>query len=196
MIVRIITGEDVRTIQSGRTGGTNAMRAGGIWAGLGTAIFDILKSATTVWLAQYWYPDAYWIHILAPVMAIIGHNYSMFLLKRDEDGKIKFSGGAGGAAAMGGAIGLWPPSFYYFIVIGAIVFYFIGYASITTISIALLIIIIFSIRSLIGLAPWQYIIFGVIAEILLLWALRPNIKRLLNGTERLHGFRARKKGKI
>jgi hypothetical protein len=36
------------------------------------------------------------------------------------------------------------------------------------------------------------VIFGIIAEFLLMWALRPNIKRLLNGTERLHGWRAKR----
>jgi len=44
-----------------------------------------------------------------------------------------------------------------------------------------------------GVSPWQYILYGVFAEIILLWALRPNIRRLLNGTERLIGWRARRK---
>jgi len=44
--------------------------------------------------------------------------------------------------------------------------------------------------------PWQYIFFGLLAEIFIVWALRPNIKRLLNGTERLVGIRAKKQAKI
>ena len=45
LIVKMKTGKDIRVIESGRTGGTNAMRAAGFWAGLLTAIMDILKGA-------------------------------------------------------------------------------------------------------------------------------------------------------
>jgi len=105
LIVKLSTGKDIRQVESGRTGGTNAMRAAGFWAGLGTAIFDMLKSAVCVWLARLIMPSAYWVHILAPVMAIIGHNYSVFLVERGEDGKIRLRGGAGGGPTAGGALG-------------------------------------------------------------------------------------------
>jgi glycerol-3-phosphate acyltransferase PlsY len=53
-----------------------------------------------------------------------------------------------------------------------------------------MVIIIFGVRAALGLGPWQYIIYGVVAEILLIWTLRPNIQRLLAGTERRHGLPA------
>src|SRR5664280_1557210 len=77
-VVKLMTGKDVRTIASGRTGGTNAMRAAGLWAGLLTAILDILKSAASVWLAQALTPNV-WIHAVAPIASILGHNYSIFM---------------------------------------------------------------------------------------------------------------------
>jgi glycerol-3-phosphate acyltransferase PlsY len=43
--VKVMTGKDIRDIQSGRTGGTNAMRAAGFGVGLFTAIADIAKGA-------------------------------------------------------------------------------------------------------------------------------------------------------
>jgi glycerol-3-phosphate acyltransferase PlsY len=52
LIVKIKTGKDIREIESGRTGGTNAMRAAGFWAGLLTAIMDIMKGAIAVWVAE------------------------------------------------------------------------------------------------------------------------------------------------
>ena len=52
LIVKLKTGKDIRVIESGRTGGTNAMRAAGFWAGLLTAIMDILKGAAAVWIAK------------------------------------------------------------------------------------------------------------------------------------------------
>ena len=50
-------------------------------------------------------------------------------------------------------------------------------------------------RNIIWIIYWRwnldYIIFGVLAESLLIWGLRPNIIRLINGNERLVGFRAK-----
>ncbi|MBK8618584.1 MAG: glycerol-3-phosphate acyltransferase [Anaerolineales bacterium] len=43
-IVKLKTGKDIREVESGRTGGTNAMRAAGFWAGFATAMLDILKA--------------------------------------------------------------------------------------------------------------------------------------------------------
>ncbi len=51
LIVKSKTGKDIRQVESGRTGGTNAVRAAGFWAGLLTAILDIAKGAASVWLA-------------------------------------------------------------------------------------------------------------------------------------------------
>lgn len=194
LIVKLTKGVDIRQIESGRTGGTNAMRAGGFWAGLGTAIFDMLKATVCVWLARGLIPGAIWLEIIAPVMAILGHNYSIFLLERGEGG-IQFRGGAGGAPAAGGALGLWLPSMFFIVPLAAIILYFIGYASVATLSIPLVTIVIFAIRAWIGAAPWEYVLYGLIAEVLLLWALRPNLRRLFNGTERLVGYRAKRKRK-
>lgn len=46
IIVKLSTGKDIRSVESGRTGGTNAMRAAGVWAGVATAIFDTLKGVS------------------------------------------------------------------------------------------------------------------------------------------------------
>ena len=86
LIVKIKTGKDIRSVESGRTGETNAMRAAGFLAGLLTAIMDILKGAAAVWLAQAFSPESNLIHILAPIAAILGHNYSIFLVERDKHG--------------------------------------------------------------------------------------------------------------
>ena len=194
LVVKIISGRDIRKVESGRTGGTNAMRAAGIGAGIATAILDIFKSAATVWLARAVTPNE-WIHVLAPIAAIIGHNHSIFLIERDENGRIRLRGGAGGAAALGGSFGLWPPSIFIILPIGFGIWWGIGYASVTTMSVGLMSTIIFAVRAALGLSPWEYAIYGLLAEVLLVWALRPNIKRLLNGTERLHGWRAKRQEK-
>lgn len=189
IIVKIITGKDVRQVESGRTGGTNVMRAAGFGAGLFTALLDILKAASTVWLARAVTANV-WIHALVPVAAILGHNYSIFLAERDRDGRLHLRGGAGGAAAFGGALGLWPPAALIIFPIGFLIWFGVGYASITTLSIGVMAILIFGVRAALGLSPWANVLYGVLAELLLLWALRPNLKRLRQGTERRHGLPA------
>jgi glycerol-3-phosphate acyltransferase PlsY len=183
LIVKSRTGKDIRQVESGRTGGTNAVRAAGFWAGLMTAILDIAKGAASVWLAETLTPND-WIHILAPLAAIIGHNYSIFLITR-EDGKIHFHGGAGGAPALGGAIGLWPGIFPYVVIGGALIWATTGIASLTTISIGLIVILVFGINISRGIQNPTDIWYGIIAELILLWALRPNLKKLFTGQERV-----------
>jgi acyl phosphate:glycerol-3-phosphate acyltransferase len=192
IVVKLMTGKDIRTIASGRTGGTNAMRAAGPWAGVLTAILDILKSAAMVWLAKA-LSSSVWIHVLAPIATILGHNHSIFLMERTPEGRLRLRGGAGGAAAGGGAFGLWPPAGIILIPFALLVWYGIGYASVTTLAVGLAIIAIFAVRAGLGLGPWQYILYGLLAEAILIWALRPNLKRLRDGTERQHGLPARLK---
>ena len=102
-------------------------------------------------------------------------------------------GGAGGAPALGGALGLWAPSLLVVLPLGALVFFTLGYASITTISVGLFTTLYFAVQASRGVAPWDYVIYGLAALVLLLWALRPNIQKLLSGNERvvrlsLHGW--------
>lgn len=186
LIVKMKTGKDIRVIESGRTGGTNAMRAAGVWAGLLTAFMDILKGASAVWIAQALNPQTQLLHVLAPIAAIIGHNYSVFVPRRNEQGRIiGLKGGAGGAPAVGGAFGLWGPSIFIIVPLGALLFFTVGIASITTISVAFFAIIIFAVRAWLGPGPWIHVLYGVLAELLLIWALRPNLRKLFAGEERI-----------
>ncbi|HEX9012225.1 MAG TPA: glycerol-3-phosphate acyltransferase, partial [Anaerolineaceae bacterium] len=192
LIVKASTGKDITSVESGRTGGTNAMRAAGILAGLGTAVLDCAKGAAAVWIARGLLPGEMWIQLVAPVMAILGHNYSVFLLRWNRESGFHLRGGAGGATALGGAFGLWPPSLLIIVPLSGLIWYGIGYASVTTMSIALFSIVIFAYRAYLGLSPWSFVIYGVTALALLVWSLRPNIQRLIEGRERLHGWRALK----
>jgi glycerol-3-phosphate acyltransferase PlsY len=199
LIVKLTTGKDIREVESGRTGGTNAMRAAGFWAGFATAMLDVLKGAVGAWLAVWLMPQDHWVPVAAALAAIVGHNYSIFLPKRDAGGDfIGFGGGAGGAPSVGGAMGLWLPSVLIILPLGALIFFTVGIASVTTMSVALFAIIIFAVRAYLGLSPWVYVLYGVGAELLLIWALRPNLKKLFAGNERivtlsLHGWLKGKK---
>ena len=200
LIVKLKTGKDIRNIESGRTGGTNTVRAAGFWPGLLTAILDILKGTSSVWIAQA-LTGNHWVHVLAPVGAILGHNYSIFLVSRDSNGKLRFFGGAGGAPALGGAVGLWALMFPIVFGAGLFIWFTVGIASVTTMAIGLIITITFAIRAYLGIQPPIDILYGVLALFLLVWSLRPNLKKLMAGQERivsisLNGrLRARKEAK-
>jgi len=186
LIVKLMTGKDIRHVESGRTGGTNALRAAGCSAGLLTALFDVLKGVAAVLIATAVSPGNPLTHVLAPVAAILGHNYSMFLPEFNQAGRVvRLRGGAGGAPSAGGAVGLWPPAILFIVPVAALVFFSFGIASVTTLSVGLIALVIFAVLAWRDLAPWTYLLFPVAAELLLIWALRPNIKRLLRGEERI-----------
>jgi len=184
LVVKIATGKDIRKIESGRTGGTNAMRAAGPIAGLFTAILDTLKGAAAIWVGQSLFSSPEWIIAMNGLLAILGHNYSAFLVERNEDGKLHFRGGAGGATTLGVAIGLWMNSWLVIVPIAGLVYLLIGYASLTTISIAVSTMGIFTMKAINGVSSWIYAILGAAAVGTALIALKPNIQRLKEGTER------------
>lgn len=190
--VHLKTGRDVRQVESGRTGGTNAMRAAGCLAGAATVLSDFLKAAIAVWVARWLLPEAPFIHVLAAISVVIGHNYSIFLVERNQKGQLRLRGGAGGASAAGGSFGLWAPSLWFILPLGLFFFFVVGYASVATMSVGIVSIIIFAYRAWTGAGPWEYVLYGVLVEALLVWALRPNIKRLMAGDERRVGIFAKK----
>jgi glycerol-3-phosphate acyltransferase PlsY len=190
LLVKLFTGEDVRKAGSGRTGGTNTWRVAGKLPGVLTTILDGVKAAAGVWLAQGVLPLAglqpSLVHLgmaLAGVCAILGHNYPIFL---------KFKGGAGGASCVGGAVGLWPWSILIVLPIALVVWWGIGYASLATLSVSVIITLIFVVRAWVWHTPWEFVLYGVGSFLLLAWALRPNLRRLMRGEERKFDPRAKR----
>ena len=107
LAVKLHTGKDIRKIGSGRTGPINALRAAGSTIAIGTLLLDVLKGASAVWLARKLLPmENARIVVFCPLFAILGHNYSIFLISRSPEGKFRLGGGAGGAACLGGVLGL------------------------------------------------------------------------------------------
>jgi glycerol-3-phosphate acyltransferase PlsY len=187
LVVKLLKGKDIRTVGSGRTGGTNAVRAAGPIAGLLTGAGDIAKGVIAVWGAG-WLTSKLDLNapqiaqVLAGVMAVIGHNYSVFLSWR---------GGAGTAPNVGAAAGFWFPALFILAPLVPILLVATGYASVTSLAIAGLVPLLFAVRALLNQSPWAYAAYGLLAGTVVVWALRPNIARLKAGTERLVGPRAK-----
>ena len=188
--VRLFKGEDLTKIGSGRTGGTNSFRAAGLGVGVLTSFSDVLKGAAAVWLTRWLLGDALspallpWAVAVAGVLAVVGHNWSIFL---------RFGGGAGTGPNVGWSAAIWPWIFpIAFLVMGGML-YFVGMASVASLSMAAVTITIFAIRYALGIdATLAYLAGSLDAGLVVTWALRPNVRRVLNGTERLVGRRARR----
>jgi glycerol-3-phosphate acyltransferase PlsY len=190
LYVKMVKGIDLLEIGSGRTGGTNSFRAAGLSVGIVTSLSDVLKGAGAVWLATVLLGSNVgesllpWLQTTAGVMSVVGHNWSVFL---------RFRGGAGTGPNVGwGTAIYWPILPIAGLVMGGLL-YFVGMASIASLSMAAVLIAVFGIRYFLGLdATAAYLIGSLASAAVVTWALRPNIKRVFNGTERLVGPRAKR----
>ncbi len=190
LYVKLVKGIDLMEIGSGRTGGTNSFRAAGLSVGVVTSLSDVLKGAGSVWLTTYLLRNGVgesilpWLQVTAGVMSVVGHNWSVFLGWR---------GGAGTGPNVGwGTAIFWPILPIAGLVMGGLL-YFVGMASVASLSMAAVLIVVFGIRYLLGLdATAAYLIGSLASAAVVTWALRPNIKRLFNGTERLVGPAAKR----
>ncbi|MCX7938892.1 MAG: glycerol-3-phosphate acyltransferase [Thermoflexales bacterium] len=185
IIVKLTKGIDVRQVGSGRTGGTNVFRAAGPVAGVATAVLDVLKGVIAVVVVRALSGEtAGWAEALTGFGVVLGHNASVFLGLR---------GGAGGATAVGTSIALWPPSGIPALLVGSFVLFVIGYASVASMLAGSIVAIGSTVGALIGACPPAYAAYGWGVLALILIALRPNIQRLLAGTERRVSWFGRRK---
>ena len=98
LVCRALRGADVRQQGSGHTGGLNVSRSAGIWAGALTAVADVLLGVAAVAGATLM-TDNPWAATVAGVMAVVGHNWSVF---------IRFGGGIGLSTLAGTLLWLSP----------------------------------------------------------------------------------------
>ena len=166
--VRLFKGEDLTKIGSGRTGGTNSFRAAGLGVGVLTSFSDVFKGAAAVWLTRWLFGDALgpallpWAVAVAGVLAVVGHNWSVFL---------RFGGGAGTGPNVGWSAAIWPWVFpIAFLVMGGML-YFIGMASVASLSMAVVTITIFAIRYVMGIdTTLAYLAGSIVAGLIITWA--------------------------
>jgi glycerol-3-phosphate acyltransferase PlsY len=99
IVTRLAKGEDVRRLGGGNVGGLNVYREVGLLPAVVVAVVDLGKGAAAVAIA-YWLLDLSVPFVLAAALAaVVGHNWMVWL---------KFSGGKGMGAAIGGLFVLLP----------------------------------------------------------------------------------------
>ena len=98
---RLLLGKEIRDYGDGNPGGANVIRAGGKWLGVAVILFDGLKGALPVLLAQRLGQSGDWPLAAIALAAVSGHAFSIFL---------GFRGGKAVAVTFGIWAGLngWP----------------------------------------------------------------------------------------
>ncbi|MBP7961195.1 MAG: glycerol-3-phosphate acyltransferase [Caldilineaceae bacterium] len=178
-------GVDIRTVGSGRTGGTNAWRAAGLKAAIPTILGDAGKGALAILLVNYavdlWFPSMGSLTkelaaALAGGAAVWGHNWSIFL---------KFKGGAGGITAAVTCLALFPLAGGMVALVGALVIWWTRMASVGTFAVGATAFASLTILALAGDAPGAYILFGIMALAAIFISLRRNRENVRDGKERV-----------
>ncbi len=96
IIVKLFKNKDIRKIGSGNVGAMNVLRNVNVILGIITGILDFTKGFIPVYLANR-YSIIQWIPLLVVVVAVAGHNWSIFL---------NLTGGKGVATTSGGLLAL------------------------------------------------------------------------------------------
>lgn len=175
LIVRAKGGGDVRDTGSGGTGATNVSRRAGKAAGVVTLLLDALKGAIAVIIAQLILKgdDTTWLPAAAAIAVIVGHVFPVWL---------RFRGGKGVATGVGVFLMLAPLAVLFAGVIFVTVVALTKYVSLGSILAA----------ATVPLFVWLFVLevdlrpvlaASITGALLILFAHRGNIARLLNGTE-------------
>ncbi|MSQ07244.1 MAG: glycerol-3-phosphate 1-O-acyltransferase [Dehalococcoidia bacterium] len=182
ILLRWRRGVDIRQLGSGRTGMTNVLRIGGGKVAAAALVLDLSKGVLAVLLARM-VIGATGAEVAAGLLALAGHNWSVFL---------RFQGGRGIATGLGGLLVMAPlPA-----AIGALTFIPVAcvfrYVSLASLSGMLTAGGALAILSLLGRYSSAYLAYVIVAGTIIIWQHRDNIQRLLRGTERRLGQSADK----
>ncbi len=175
-------GIDIRSVGSGNIGATNVFRALGKPAAIFVLVMDGLKGyAACEWLADLVLgsfanrpEDKELLKIIGGVFAILGHNYTCWLL---------FKGGKGIATSAGVLAALVPGSLLIILVVWIIVFAITRYVSLASIAASLSL----PIATWLTRGSWTLILVTGAMATLAIYKHKANIHRLLSGTESRFG---------
>jgi glycerol-3-phosphate acyltransferase PlsY len=173
ILSKLFAKRDIRSAGSGNIGATNVMRVLGKKLGVLTLMFDILKGAIFVILAEVVTHSEIWAS-LAGLAAFLGHLYPIYL---------NFRGGKGVATSVGIFLFLAPYALLVDIVIFLLVVYQTRYVSLGSIIAAALLPVILLVFSY----SYVYVILAVIMGGFIILRHRDNIQRLKQGRETKFG---------
>lgn len=176
LVARLTGATDPRTLGSGRTGGTNALRAMGRKRALVVVTGDVLKGAIPVLVARFLTGNA-GVEVVCAVAAILGSTRSMF---------VGFKGGRGVGTSVGTMLVIFPPA----VLVGAPVFVgvilvtrYVSLGSLLSTASGALLVAIWWLAAH-GSVPFAYPVYATLGAALVWLAHADNIDRLIHGKER------------
>jgi len=177
LVARFSGGPDPRSIGSGRTGGTNALRAlGRRWAAL-VVLGDLAKGALPVLLARLVTGGDSVAEVACAFAAVVGSSRSVFL---------GFGGGRGVGTGVGTMLVIQPIAVFLAAPVFFLAILITRYVSLGSLlgSAAMFpaMILIWLVAS--GAVPPAYLVWAAVGPALIWLAHADNIDRLLHGTER------------
>ena len=177
LVARFSGGPDPRSIGSGRTGGTNALRAlGRRWAAL-VVLGDLAKGALPVLLARVVTGGDSVAEVACAFAAVVGSSRSVFL---------GFGGGRGVGTGVGTMLVIQPIAVFLAAPVFFLAILITRYVSLGSLlgSAAMFpaMILIWLVAS--GAVPPAYLVWAAVGPALIWLAHADNIDRLLHGTER------------
>jgi glycerol-3-phosphate acyltransferase PlsY len=181
IVARLSGARDPRTVGSGRTGGTNALRAMGARRGALVAALDVAKGALPV-LGAILAGASPLGHALTGIACVIGAWASVFL---------RFHGGRGVATGIGATLVIQP----LVVLLAAPVFFgsialtrYVSLGSLLATAAGAVLLAVFVVA---GWNQWPDALFGLVGASIVWIAHHDNISRLLRGEERKFDLFAR-----
>jgi acyl phosphate:glycerol-3-phosphate acyltransferase len=169
VLVRVVRGEDIRTVGSGNIGASNVWRVYGTSLGAPVALLDVAKGFAPALVALEVGGD--WAGVLAGAAAMAGHARPVYLRFRP--------GGKMVATAGGVSFALVPLAAACCLAIWIVMFALFRYASVASILTAAMLPVL---SWALG-ASWPIVGFGAVAALGVLALHRQNVHRLIAGTE-------------
>jgi glycerol-3-phosphate acyltransferase PlsY len=173
LLVRIFTGEDVRTSGSGNIGATNVARKSPA-LGVATLLLDAAKGLAAVLLARVLFggPHQKLIMTTAAFFAVLGHLFPVWL---------RFRGGKGVAPSLGAFVLLTPKSILCMVVLFLLVAVAFRYVSLGSVAVAVAFpMLAWAFHEFVD--SRQLVVIAAVS-LLVIWRHRQNIGRLAAGTE-------------
>ncbi|HXK07016.1 MAG TPA: glycerol-3-phosphate 1-O-acyltransferase PlsY [Verrucomicrobiae bacterium] len=176
LLVKLKTGDDVRSKGSGNIGATNVMRTSGRIAGIATLLLDIGKGYLAVWLADRMSGGDWLVMSAAALTVMAGHAFPVFL---------RFQGGKAVASFVGAFLCLTPWALAVEVLVFVAVVAWTRHISMGSIvGAATFPLAVW----LVARAPLPALAASVIAAAFIIYRHRSNIERLRSGTENVFKF--------